>query len=164
MTTWPHSDCPVQDDDLMHQAAVMNACALPPGSSRRATAERLVAAGARWMLVQTWRPLRTVRRDPLALCDALSYNHADWRWRVPEVAGLTGNGILAHPGAEERHRWYYMHEMTPEEIFVFKGGDSRMGEPGLTGYTGAHTSVILPDSADAPPRESIEQRLIALWE
>lgn len=131
---------------------------------RRAEAERFVAEGKRWMLIQTWRPLKTLRRDPLALCDALTYDLSDWRHRVYNIPGHPGNANLSHPEAEDKHQWYYMHEMTPDEMFVFKGCDSRMGEPGLTAYTGAHVSVVLPDSADKPPRESIENRFIAFWE
>lgn len=54
--------------------------------------------------------------------------------------------------------------MKPNEMFLFKGCDSRQGEPGFTGYAGAHTAIVLPDSQDQPPRESIEARFFCLWE
>lgn len=163
-TPWPHSDSPIKYPELMRTTMEMSVKSqVVDQTGHRAEVDRLTASGCRWMMVQTWRPLKTVDKDPLALCDALTYDHSDWRHRI-SAPPLPGIGVLAHPEKEEKHKWYYVHEMKPNEIFVFKGGDSRMGEPGLTGYTGAHTSFILPGSEDKPPRESIESRFIAFWE
>lgn len=57
-----------------------------------------------------------------------------------------------------------MHDMKPNEMFLFKGCDSRQGETGFTGYAGAHTAIVLPDSQDQPPRESIEARFFCFWD
>jgi hypothetical protein len=112
---------------------------------------------------QIWKPLKTLKRDPLALCDSSTLSKEDWRFRQTEDPNISYS-LLAHPEKEEKHKWYYVHEMKPNEMFLFKGCDIRQGEPGFTGYAGAHTAIVLPDSQDQPPRESIEARFFCLWE
>lgn len=54
--------------------------------------------------------------------------------------------------------------MAPNEMFVFKGCDSKQGEPGFTGYAGAHIAFVLPDSEDKPMRENIEAHCLCFWD
>ncbi|KAL2281632.1 hypothetical protein FJTKL_11520 [Diaporthe vaccinii] len=125
--------------------------------------QRAAKSASRWAFVQIWKPLKTLVRDPLALCDSSTLSKEDWRFRQAEDPNISYS-LLTHPEKEEKHAWYYVHEMKPNEMFLFKGCDSRQGEPGFTGYAGAHTAIVLPDSQDKPPRESIEARFFCLWE
>jgi hypothetical protein len=108
-----------------------------------------------------WRPIRTVYRTPLAVCDASTVLESDLN--DSEVRGglddphrppLFGFNLSYNP----RHRWYYAPRMQPTEILAFKLFDS---DPARVQWTG-HTAFDDPTAApDAPPRESIEIRTIS---
>ncbi len=114
----------------------------------------------RFALINVWRPIsRPVRDAPIALCDATSLDPKDlvasdlvFRHRVGETYSVTFNPA---------HRWFYLPEMTPDEALLIKCFDS--AEDGRARFT-AHTAFDDPASpADAPPRESIEVRTLAIF-
>jgi hypothetical protein len=126
-----------------------------------AEAARLAAAGARIVPISVWRPLRgPVARSPLALADASSVRAEDliatdpvFPDRVREI-----DHHAHHPG----QRWYYAPQMTPDEVLLIKGWDSLAD--GRARFT-PHGAFDLPATpADAPPRESIEVRTLAVIE
>lgn len=162
-TVWPHSDFTVVYPERLPfiKEAIMNYDGIP--ADAREELQRAAKSASRWAFVQIWKPLKTLVRDPLALCDSSTLSKEDWRFRQADDPNISYS-LLAHPEKEEKHAWYYVHEMKPNEMFLFKGCDSRQGEPGFTGYAGAHTAIVLPDSQDKPPRESIEARFFCLWE
>ena len=122
-------------------------------------AERRLAG--RHMLINIWRPLRTVERSPLALCDASTVLRSDLF--QSEVRGglgdagrrsLWGFNLAYNPD----HRWYYAPRMQPDEAYVFRLFDS---DPDAVQFTG-HSAFEDPTSPEgAPPRQSIEIRTIA---
>lgn len=122
-------------------------------------AERLLAG--RHMLINVWRPLRTVARTPLALCDASTVSRDDLF--PSEVVGglgdarrrsLHGFNLAWNPA----HRWTWLPDMAPDEAFVFRLYDS---DPDAVQFTG-HTAIEVPGTpADALPRQSLEIRTIA---
>ena len=81
-----------------------------------------------------------------------------YKFPVPIV-----NTVVRAPGdaERERHRWYYFANMTRDEAVVFKTYDSD-GAPPRNGV-GVHASFELAGSAAAPPRESIEARVVCFW-
>jgi len=130
---------------------------LPPEEAERRLA-------GRHMLINVWRPLRTVERSPLALCDASTVSRDDLF--PSEVVGGLGDANrrslfgfnIAHNPA---HRWTWLPRMTPDEAFIFRLFDS---DPGAIQFTG-HTAVKDPTAAaDAAPRESLEIRTIAFMD
>jgi hypothetical protein len=122
-------------------------------------AERRLAG--RHMLINIWRPLKTVERSPLALCDASTVAGSDLF--SSEVRGglgdsgrrsLWGFNLAYNPA----HRWTYLPAMRADEAFVFRLFDS---DPDAVQFTG-HTAIKDPNAAaDAAPRESLEIRTIA---
>jgi hypothetical protein len=115
----------------------------------------------RYMLINLWRPIRTVERTPLALCDASTVFREDMF--DSEIRGGLGDANrpslwgynLAH---KPDHRWYYAPRMRPEEIYAFKLFDSDRTRIQHT----AHTAFDDPTApADAAPRQSIEIRTIS---
>ena len=133
------------------------------------TREHLGADADYWLrkrvvLMNFWRPLFTVYRTPLALCDASSVQESDLHPSEirggldnPDRPPLWGFNLSYNPA----HRWYYCDRMQPAEVLAFKLYDSDSSQPQWTG----HTAFDLPDTpADAPPRESIEIRTIAFIE
>ena len=114
----------------------------------------------RLAVIQVWRAIREpVESKPLAICDACSVastdliaaerRHPD---RVGEIYQLAYN---------PEHHWFYFPQMRRNEALVFKCYDSEMD--GRARFT-AHGSFDDPNSPpDAPPRESIEVRTLALF-
>jgi len=115
----------------------------------------------RFVLMNFWRPITTVYRTPLALCDASTVapddlNDSEIRGGLddPGRPPLFGFNLSYNP----QHRWYYVPRMRPDEVFAFKLFDSDADRPQWTG----HTAFADPDSPpDAPPRQSMEIRTVS---
>lgn len=133
------------------------------------TRDMLGAEAGHWLarrvvLMNFWRPVETVYRSPLALCDASTVAASDLH--PSEVRGglldpdrrpLHGFNLSYNPA----HRWYYVPRMRPDELYAFKLYDSDPDRPQWTG----HTAISDPDSPpDAPPRRSMEIRTISFIE
>ncbi|MES2603455.1 MAG: CmcJ/NvfI family oxidoreductase [Pseudomonadota bacterium] len=118
----------------------------------------------RVVLMNFWRPITTVYRTPLALCDASSVLLSDLHDSEirgglddPNRAPLYGFNLSYNP----QHRWYYVKQMRPDEVFAFKLYDSDSTRPQFTG----HTAFADPETPDnAPPRQSMEIRTISFIE
>jgi len=115
----------------------------------------------RFILMNLWRPIRTVYRTPLAVCDASTVlqsdlNDSEVRGGLddPDRPPLFGFNLSYSP----RHRWYYVPQMQPTEILAFKLFDSDRTRVQWTGHTAFDDPTAAPD---APPRESIEIRTIS---
>jgi len=118
------------------------------------------ALAGRAAILQLWRPIdRPVQRDPLCLCDWRSIAPDDLLaaerrhpGRVGEIYQLTWN---------DSHRWVAFPHMTRDEAVLFKTWDSAVD--GRARFA-PHTSFEDPSSPpDAPPRESIEVRAVAVF-
>jgi len=124
------------------------------------------AEAARWLqrrfvLMNLWRPIRTVYRTPLALCDASSVRETDLNdseirggLNDPNRESMFGFNLSYNP----EHRWYYVPRMEPEEILAFKLFDSDRSRVQWTGHTAFDDPAASPA---APARESIEIRTIS---
>ena len=125
-------------------------------------AERLLKH--RHVLINLWRPIATVEKSPLALCDASTVERGDLN-RSEVRGGLDDPGRATMCGFNlqhsSRHRWYYVPRMRPDEIFAFKLCDSDPGRVQWTGHTAFDDPASLPD---AKPRQSIEIRTISFFE
>ncbi|OIW32922.1 hypothetical protein CONLIGDRAFT_695192 [Coniochaeta ligniaria NRRL 30616] len=79
----------------------------------------------RWQVLNVWRPLFGPLQDwPLALCD---YGSID-----PHADLIASDNIYTHLVTETYnvfhrpyHRWYYLRDMNPDEVLVFKTYDSK---------------------------------------
>ena len=114
----------------------------------------------RFAIVQVWRPMRgPVLAHPLALCDARSLAGEDLI--KAERRHLDRVGEIYQVAYNPAHRWAYFPAMRRHEAIIFKVFDSdRSGRARFT----AHTSFVDPTTpADAPPRESLELRTLALF-
>jgi hypothetical protein len=113
----------------------------------------------RFAIVQVWRPLKTVQRDPLAIADARSLDAKDFvaaERRFPDRVGE-----IYQFQFNPHHCWYYFPQMKREEALVFKVYDS--ATDGRARW-GAHTAFEDPSSdASAPARESIEVRALVFF-
>lgn len=109
--------------------------------------------------VNVWRPIRgPVQRSPLAVLDAASLAPGDLiatDMRYPDRVGE-----IYHLAYNPDHRWLHFPAMERDEVILIKGYDSRTD--GRARFT-PHTAFEDPTTpADAPPRESIEVRTLAV--
>jgi hypothetical protein len=118
--------------------------------------------------VNVWRPIRGPVQDiPLAICAAASTSPEDF---VPTDIQHFGEDDLEEPRhvgeifsvrRSPRHRWFYVADMRPDEVLVFKCWSS--ARDGRARYT-AHTGFRNPSApANAAPRESIEVRTLVVY-
>lgn len=121
-------------------------------------AERLLKG--RVQIINVWRPIKTVQRDPLAVAEAHSVPDTDL---VP--IGLiypTRRGETYAVKHNSAHRWYYKKGLTPDEVLLIKCFDSKTDG---RARRVPHTAFEDPtSSADAPARESIEVRCLVFHE
>lgn len=124
-----------------------------------AEGERLLRSGARIVQINVWRSIHgPVRRSPLALADAGSVRAEELIATEQVFPGRVGE--IYHLAYHPAQRWYYAPLMTADEVLLIKGWDSL--EDGRARFT-PHAAFDLPDTAaDAPVRESIEVRALAV--
>ncbi|KAL2811718.1 hypothetical protein BJX63DRAFT_433228 [Aspergillus granulosus] len=106
----------------------------------------------RILALNIWRPLQTVTKDPLAVCD--------WSSISPEAEIVPNRFIFSDGWSEvakvlfsKRHRWWYCSSQCPDEVVVFKQYDSAEGE---RGSSVVHSAFVDPDYEDDEPRRSLE--------
>ncbi|KAI0478257.1 hypothetical protein F4859DRAFT_479156 [Xylaria cf. heliscus] len=125
----------------------------------------------RWGTVNIWRPIRTIKRDPLCVCDGRTISDEDL---VPMDATRPKSGtksfydnLTRNDGwqtlevrANPKHKWYYLSEMQTDEALVFKCYDSKNSSASRC----CHAAFKIPLTQNEPPRESMEMRLFVFYE
>ena len=124
----------------------------------------------RWALFSIWRPLKKVRRDPLALGDQQTFRPEDYVPTIVKTPNLGVEGQETHDAASYLGRWspgqkwYWISEQEPEEVLVVGLFDSeREKEDPVAGGGTLHSSVDLEGAENEEARESLELRCLAVW-
>ncbi len=110
----------------------------------------------RVQIINVWRPIRTVQRDPLAVADARSVPDADLVPTPLIYPGRQGETyqVRHNPG----HRWFYKSGLSPGEVLLIKCFDSKVDG---RARRVPHTAFVDPEAGeDVPARESIEVRAL----
>ncbi|MCB1692047.1 MAG: hypothetical protein KDI19_04730 [Pseudomonadales bacterium] len=120
-------------------------------------------------LIQFWRNTGHEHPDfPLAFCDARTSPRSDLgTFVVPEYGGqrLEFETFYAQ-GAQgaRRHKWYTFPRLNRDEVIAFRTYDSRLAAQGMPFWT-LHSAFRDPTAGDeAPQRESVEMRVLCLFE
>ena len=113
----------------------------------------------RHQIINVWRPIKKILKDPLAVADAHSVPESDL---VP--VGLIypdrkGETLTVKPNPQ--HRWYYLYGQSPEEVTLIKCYDSKLDG---RARRVPHTAFENPKTVDEEPRESIEVRALVFHE
>ncbi|ORY09610.1 amino acid permease-domain-containing protein [Clohesyomyces aquaticus] len=110
-------------------------------------------------IINVWRPIKTVQRDPLAVAQADTVKDEDL---VP-VALIypTRRGETLAVRYNEGQKWFYKSGLTPEEVLFIKCFDSK--EDGRARRV-PHTAFPVPGTEDREGRESIEVRALVFHE
>ncbi|KAF2764963.1 hypothetical protein EJ03DRAFT_369989 [Teratosphaeria nubilosa] len=107
--------------------------------------------------INVWRPLKPIKRNPLAVLDWPSCNF-ERDWILPKyIFGKDWWTVLGAVKFHEEHKWYYLSNQTPSEVLLFTQFDSEDMEEG--GQCVAHSSFVDPEYVDGPARESIEIKM-----
>lgn len=135
-------------------------------------AESLIRGGEgsprRWQIVNVWRPIRTIRKDPLAVADGGSIEEEDLV--AASVVFDNGAGVrklksqtwTVKPGKEGRHRWFFKRAQKPDEVLLIKCFDSWQRE-GLVRRS-PHCAFIDPEAEEEASRESVEVRALLFYD
>lgn len=128
-------------------------------------ANELIRSHKRWQIINVWRPIRPVQRDPFAVADARSVPDDDIlkvRLVYPdhEIDILEVKAPL-EPGA---HRWYFKGGMGPGEVVFFTQFEStaRTDVPKRVPHTAFKDPRVDEGSAEA--RMSIEVRVAVFYD
>jgi hypothetical protein len=127
--------------------------------------------GPRWAIYSIWRPLKTVRRDAIAVSDQRAVQPDDY---VPTIMKFPYLGQPEMTGTHdidsylsrysEGHKWFWVKEQTPEEAVIITFYDSHAEKDGGPASGGIlHSSVELPGTEDEELRESLEVRCLCIW-
>jgi hypothetical protein len=129
--------------------------------------------GPRWAMFSLWRPLKTVRRDPLALSDCRSFpkkDYVDFNVLFPTGVKSDGSNEESHKESvflaygSEKHEWHWISNQEPDEVLVIQLFDSDAEKNGL-GVAGGvmHSSVHIEGTESEEARESVEVRCTVIW-
>ena len=113
----------------------------------------------RFAVINVWKPITgPVKRSPLAVCDASSMQQSDFM--ETDLLYPDRSGEIYSVSHRPEHHWLYVSNMAPTEAMLLKCYDS--AESGVARFT-AHSAIEIPDSGDAPARESIEVRTLVFY-
>jgi len=113
----------------------------------------------RFQIINVWRPIKTILKDPLTLADAHSVPDSDLvpaKLIYPDREGETYT-VKPNPN----HRWYYKYAQRPDEPLFIKCYDSV--DDGRARRV-PHTAFVNPAHEYDAPRESIEVRTLVFYD
>ena len=116
-------------------------------------AERLLKG--RYQIINVWRPIKTIRKDPLGIADATSVPDDDLLPVQLIYPDRVGETFTVRPNAA--HRWYYLREQTPGEVILIKCFDSKLDG---RARRVPHSAFVDQSTEAESPRESIEVRAL----
>lgn len=126
----------------------------------------------RWAIINVWRPIKPISKDPLAICDARTVRDEDLM-PVKSIPPKSGPSQYRYQTAgtyfelfyakyNPEQTWYYADSMKPDEVLLIKCFDSL--RDGKTARRAPHSAFTDPDTADDVTRESIEIRSLVFFE
>ncbi|CAG8951198.1 hypothetical protein HYFRA_00007945 [Hymenoscyphus fraxineus] len=112
----------------------------------------------RYQIINVWRPIKKIRKDPIAVADANTVPDEDLVAAVMTDNGFTGEQwVVRH---NPKHKWYYKHHLGTEEVLLIKcfDSDERVGRRAL------HSAFEDPAYREEESRQSIEVRCLVFYD
>ncbi|GAB1317186.1 7alpha-cephem-methoxylase P8 chain [Madurella fahalii] len=113
----------------------------------------------RWQIINAWRPIKTIYKDPLAVADARTIAEEDL---VPAKIIYTDHereSWTIKPSAA--HRWYFKYAQRPDEVLLIKCFDSCTDG---VARRAPHSAFQDPRHVNDAWRESIEIRTMVFYD
>lgn len=111
----------------------------------------------RYQIINIWRPIKVIQKDPIGVADATSVPDADL------VAGeLVEDEYQGESWVARRsptHRWYFKHRLSPKEVLLIKCFDSDK----TVARRALHSAFGDPAYLDEDSRQSIEVRALVFY-
>ena len=125
---------------------------------------RTLAPFRRMMLIQAWRAVSPGPQDStLGVCDGRTVPKSDCVF-VDSMIGpreIPGNSWESRLSRyRDSHSWYYMPDMQPDDLILFKGYDSDTPDA----MNAMHSAFNNPLGQNGEPRRSMEARIIAIFD
>ncbi|KAF1842640.1 uncharacterized protein K460DRAFT_389231 [Cucurbitaria berberidis CBS 394.84] len=112
----------------------------------------------RYQIINIWRPVETILKDPIAVADAHSVPDADLVGaEMTEVDFKGESWVVRH---SPTHRWYYKHRMTAQDVLLIKCFDSDTS----VARRSLHSAFEDPAHRDKESRQSIEVRCLVFYD
>lgn len=120
-------------------------------------AEKLLKT--RHQIINVWRPIKKILKDPLAVADAHSVPDSDLVPVALIYPDRHGETYTVRPN--EKHKWHYLYGQDVDEVTLIKCFDSK-----LDGRARRipHTAFANPEHENDYSRESIEVRCLVFHE
>ncbi|KAB5582277.1 hypothetical protein GE09DRAFT_1074339 [Coniochaeta sp. 2T2.1] len=111
----------------------------------------------RFQIINVWRPIKTILKDPLAVADSNSVPDADLvkAYVVYPDHRKEFFTVLPNPA----HRWFFKYRQTPDETMFIKIYDTEESVARRV----PHSAFSDPDEEDKEDRESIEVRTLVFY-
>jgi hypothetical protein len=112
----------------------------------------------RYQIINVWRPIATILKDPIAVAGADSVPDADLVGAVMVEDDFHGESwVVRH---NPNHQWYYKHQMTPRDVLLIKCFDSNTS----VARRALHSAFEDPVHRNDQSRQSIEVRCLVCYD
>jgi len=113
----------------------------------------------RYQIINVWRPIKTIFKDPLGVASATSVQDEDLVPVKLIYPNRVGETCTVKPN--EKHEWHYLHGQTPGEPLLIKCFDSKTDG---RARRVPHSAFVDEEYKDTYSRESIEVRTLVFHE
>jgi len=117
-------------------------------------------ANKRFQIINVWRPIKPIFKDPLAIASAHSVPDSDLVGAALIYPNRRGETYAVKPNP--KHAWYFKYGQKPNEVTLIKCFDSL--DDGETARRVPHTAFVDPAEEGKEARESIEVRALVFYE
>ncbi|KAK2616137.1 hypothetical protein N8I77_002844 [Diaporthe amygdali] len=111
----------------------------------------------RYQIINVWRPIETVLRDPLAIADASTVSDTDLLPASVVKPDSRSETWAVKPNPA--HRWFFKHNHAPDEVVLIKCFDSDE----FVARRSPHSAFKIQEQDDGPSRKSIEVRALVFY-
>jgi hypothetical protein len=136
-------------------------------------ADRLRQRGCRWAIINAWRPIKPVTRNPLGVVDTATvaaedlvpvYAHLTPTWGNPAQKDLYDHAAQVYNvKANPAHKWYFASKMQADEVLLITIFDTQRTAGGHERRV-VHSAFPYSSGSTVAPRESIEFRSLVVWD
>jgi hypothetical protein len=113
--------------------------------------------GRRYQIINIWRPIETVLKDPIAVADARTVPDSDLVGARMVEDDFDGESWVVRHNPD--HRWHFKFRMTPQDVLLIKCFDSDT----TLARRALHSAFEDPAYRDEVPRQSIEVRCLVFY-
>ncbi|KAK4187044.1 hypothetical protein QBC35DRAFT_464160 [Podospora australis] len=112
----------------------------------------------RYQIINIWRPIEAILKDPIAVADASSVPDVDLVGAEMVEDDFHGESwVVRH---NPSHRWYFKYRMAPRDVLLIKCFDS---DPSVA-RRALHSAFEDPSHRDEASRQSIEVRCLVCYD